>query len=127
MARLTEAKAAVEAARDRGGALPAPAPVRERLEAAEAGFLDLASALLRAPDPVPLLRGHAALLQTYAGAGTAPTPAMSILSHSCDRCCPPLQAILIEQPINASPLADFQPPLISATAGGRTARFKSPH
>ena len=72
MARLTEAKAAVEAARDRGGA-PSPAAVRERLEAAEAGFLDLASALLRAPDPVPLLRGHAALLQTYAGAGTVRT------------------------------------------------------
>ena len=66
MSRLTEAKVAVEAARDKGG--PPPEPMRDRLEAAEAGFLDLASALLRAPDPVPLLRGHAALLQTYAGA-----------------------------------------------------------
>ena len=66
MARLMEAKSAVEAARDKG--IDAPSHVRDRLEAAEAGFLDLASALLRAPDPVPLLRGHAALLQTYAGA-----------------------------------------------------------
>ena len=65
MTRLAEAKAAVAASRDKD--VNTPAVVRDRLEAAESGFMDLASALLRAPDPVPLLRAHAALQRSYTG------------------------------------------------------------
>jgi hypothetical protein len=67
MARLAEAKGAVEAARHKG--ITTPAVVRDRLEAAESGFSDLASAILRAPDPLPLLRDHESLLRSNAGAG----------------------------------------------------------
>ena len=69
MARLAEARGAVEAARDKG--IATPAVVRDRLEASECGFLDLASALLRAPDPLPLLRDHESLLRSDVGADFA--------------------------------------------------------
>ena len=56
--------------------------MQDRLEAAEAGFLDLSSALLRAPDPVPLLRAHASLLRSAASARGSDVTYVIAASHS---------------------------------------------